>query len=222
MKTHPSPRFASAGRHTAQRGVVLLFALIALLVLMIGAVALVRSFSSTMDTTGNVAFKKDLVTRNEALIARVLNLARQPTNLTLATNSANTMLSMNYSPQILDSNPQGIPQVLLLGDTAFNASGFASSANDIAASGDGIRLRFVIDRQCNSAGLASALGATNCAVSDGGTPKRGGSADNPIRAETRALNMMGASRIVPVYRLSIRATGPKGVMSFYQTTFTLE
>ncbi|MBL0728075.1 hypothetical protein [Piscinibacter sp. HJYY11] len=203
-----------------ERGVVLLFALIALLIMMIGAVALVKSFNTSLLNTGSLAFKKDLVHRNEAAIARVITLARQPTNLTDPNIAAAPYLSMNYSPQILTYNEQGIPNLLLVNDATFNASGFTHSNNDIVLTDDQIRLRFVIDRQCASPGLVSLLGAADC-VPGGGAGPDGGSSDMPIRAETEGGGLPGAFAFVPVYRLSIRATGPKGTLAFYQTTFTL-
>jgi len=203
-----------------QRGVVLVFALIALLILMIGAVGLVRSFSSTQLNAGSTAFKKDLVNRNEAVVGRVLTLVRQPNNLSSETVAANPVTTggINYSPRILSYNNQGIPDVLLMNDSDFNASGAGSTNNDIPMS-DGVTVRFVIDRQCDSAGAASTLGTGRCIT--GNSQITGGSSDVPIRAENASRGGAGAVTVSPVYRLTIRAIGPRNTMAFYQTTFTL-
>lgn len=219
MKTHASSlRMPRPLRH--ERGVVLVFALIALLILMIGAVALVRSFNTSLLSTGSIAFKKDLINRHEAAIARVLGLARTNGNLMTASFAAAARTSMNYSPQILGYNERGIPNLLLVNDADFNSSGIGLTSNDILMPGDNISLRYVIDRQCNAPGDAATLGSANC-VTVSSTPD-GGSADVPIRAEMSTSGGSGAVPISPVYRLSIRAVGPKGTLAFYQTTFTLQ
>ena len=216
MKNRPT-RIQTGRPLGRERGVVLLFALIAVLIMMVGAVALVRSFNSSLLNTGSLAFKKDLVHRNEAATARVIAMAKDPARLANPTVSAAPFLTMNYSPQILTYNYQGIPDLLLMNDTDFNASGLANSSQDIVLADDGVRLRYVIDRQCDRAGIPS---LDNCVTGGLGIP--GGSADKPIRAEDASSGGAGALTVVPVYRLSIRATGPKGTLAFYQTTFTLQ
>lgn len=199
---------------------MLVFALIALLILMIGAVALVRSFNTSLLSTGSLAFKKDLVNRHEAAIARVLTRARTAGNLMTASVSAAPLTSMNYSPQILGYNERGIPNLLLVNDADFNASGIGLTSNDISIAGDNVHLRYVIDRQCNAPGDAAALGPDEC-ITVNSTPD-GGSADVPIRAEMSTSGGSGAVPVSPVYRLTVRAIGPKGTLAFYQTTFTLQ
>lgn len=219
MKTHAAPsRMSRPLRH--ERGVVLVFALIALLILMIGAVALVRSFNTSLLNTGSLAFKKDLVYRHEAAIARVLNQARTVGNLMTASFSEIRQTSMNYSPNILTYNARGIPNLLLVNDDDFNASGIGLTSNDIQISADNVTLRYVIDRQCNAPGNAAALGPGGCITAT--SLPDGGSADVPIRAEMSTSGGSGAVPISPVYRMTIRAIGPKGTLAFYQTTFTLQ
>ena len=60
--------------HPAQRGTVLLLTLIVLVVLLLGGVALVRSFDTSLLTAGNIAFKRDLVNQGERVVPRVLQL----------------------------------------------------------------------------------------------------------------------------------------------------
>lgn len=201
-----------------ERGVVLVFALIALLIMMVGAVALVRSFNTSLLNTGSLAFKKDLIHRNEATIAQILEQARRPVGLMNATTPTAVYDTLNYSPLILpQNNHQGIPDLLLMSDADFDASPVARVSNDIQLAEDQITLRYVIDRQCDRDGPPS---NDNCVT---GTPSvPGGSADTPIRAENASSGGAGGLTVMPVYRLSIRATGPKGTLAFYQTTFTLQ
>ena len=72
----PSTTARSAAHRRAglrQRGVVLLFSLITLVVLLLAAVALIRSFSNSMFTAGNIAFRRDLpMTTTGKVIRRIL------------------------------------------------------------------------------------------------------------------------------------------------------
>lgn len=223
MKTYPT-RISASSRATRprERGVVLVFALIALLILMVGSVALVRSFNSSLINTGSIAFKKDLVNRNEAVVAQVLAQVRASTGgLTDETVAGNDQRSLNYSARMLEYNAQGIPNLLLVSNGAFDTNPFTSISNDIETE-DGVKLRYVIDRQCNGPGTASDLGAAGCITDPAGASRLlRGSSDSPIRAENAAGGRRGALTVDPVYRLTIRATGPKGTLAFYQTTFTL-
>jgi type IV pilus assembly protein PilX len=70
----PTRRLPSARR--AQRGAVLLFAMIALVVLLIGTVALMRSMNTSLFTAGNFGFKRDLTNQGERAMATVLDLVQ--------------------------------------------------------------------------------------------------------------------------------------------------
>ena len=61
---------------SSERGVVLLFSLIALVVLLIAAVALMRSFNTSLFTSGNIAFKRDLQNQGERAVDKVLTAFR--------------------------------------------------------------------------------------------------------------------------------------------------
>ena len=55
-----------------QRGVVLLFCLVILVILLAGGVAVVRSMNSSMFSAGNLAFKRDLLNQGEQAVSQVL------------------------------------------------------------------------------------------------------------------------------------------------------
>jgi len=215
-------------RMQRQRGVVLLFSLIALLILMIGAVALVRSFNTSLLNAGSIAFKKDLQIRSEAIVARALRKVRDnATGLAVPDVNAQIARSINYSARILDTNDQGIPLILLASDADFDAAVGDHALNDIDIPADGIKIRYVIDRQCNVTGQLSTLGPENCVSSGTGRMGvKGGSSDAFIRAENAAVlgsgeSLAGAVTMQVVYRMTIRAIGPRNTLAFYQTTFTL-
>lgn len=198
----------------AQRGVVLLFALIALLVLMIGAVALVRSFNTTLFNTGNIAFKKDL--QNQSERAAVVIMTALDTSGALSTTAARgaPLPTRNYSARMLDSNDKGIPLALLT-DAAFSAVG--DPANDIRIDDQKVTIRYVVDRLCTVNGDETLLGESEC-VSASGAAKDDGSADDPRgQQDPSAL----AQHRPIIYRLSIRAKGPRDTQAYFQSTFAL-
>src|SRR5256885_3140779 len=96
-----------------QRGVVLLFSLVALIVLLIAAVALMRSFNTSMFMAGNIAFKRDLQNQGERAVEKALNEFRSGLLAATAARS-NDLQQANYKAVMLATNAQGIPPELVL------------------------------------------------------------------------------------------------------------
>jgi type IV pilus assembly protein PilX len=187
-----------------QRGVVLIFTLIALLILTIGGVALVRSMHSSLLSAGNLAFRRDLVNQGEQAVANVM--AEFAAGGILATSGVTDgdLSSANYSSTTLQTNNQGVPNALLNG-TLFGTVG--QSSNDIPGPVNSqVSIRYLIDRLCNITGVAS---SATC-VQSTGIPTGG----------THNRNTAVAPPSATVYRLSVRVTGPRSTQVFLQTTFT--
>lgn len=204
----PMPRRRLPARAApAQRGVIMLVTLLALVIMLVGAVALVRSFNSSLFMAGNLAFKRDLV--NQAERASAVVLARLDTGgLNTRAARAASSVALNYSAAMLPTNDQGIPLALLNGVTFATV---ASAANDIVVAGQGVTVRYIVDRLCNAVGNEVALGTANCTV--GPTPDaRGGSASD-INVATLQPQVL--------YRVSIRVDGPRNTQAFFQTTIAL-
>lgn len=218
MKTlrTPHPRSIRARR---QRGVVLLFALIALVVLLIAAVALMRSFNSSLFMSGNIAFKRDLQNQGERAVAAALKEFHTGGTLDSTAERANNVIGQNYSASILATNAQGIPLALAMSDSAFSAVGDPN--RDITPAGQAVTIRYVIDRLCSTAGDETTLGASNCILSNNSLPP-GGSASNLLGADKAPLCSTCASAAPQgvVYRLSVRVKGPRDTLAFFQSTFT--
>lgn len=225
----------------AQRGTTLLFTLIALVVMLIAAVALIRSMNTALFNAGNLAFKRELQNQAEQVVPSILALVRDGALSTTAARGQHHR-SLNYSASVLPSTAQGIPVVLVQRDeSAFEA--VASAANDLRMGQAGsVSLRYVIDRQCRSVGDEAVLGEESCVISpDSSAPSGGssslqgqsaafGSAQAASAAAaagatlpTSATGGAGASAVPPqiVYRISVRVTGPRDTQAFFQTTFTL-
>lgn len=221
-RIHRRSTVASASR---QRGVILLFSLVALVVMLLAAVALVQSFGTSLFMSGNIAFKRDLQNQGERAVDKVLNAFRVGGPLDSPAERANNLASSNYSATALPGDAQGIPNALL-NDATF--AGIGSSANDITPASEptlvnqAVSIRYVIDRMCAATGNETALGATQCVLASNPVPA-GGSASNLLGADRAPLCATCASAAPQgvVYRLSIRVTGPRNTQAFYQSTFTI-
>jgi type IV pilus assembly protein PilX len=187
-------------RPARQRGVVLLFCLIVLVILLAGGVAVVRSMNTSLTSAGNLAFRRDLVNQGERAVSFVL--AKFASTGTLA--SATTDLpGENFKATKLDTNTQGIPRALL-DDTAFATVGKAS--NDISDTTAQVTIRYLIDRLCTDSGTATSTGCVQSAAA----PSGGTASPTPPPAPPTAT----------IYRLSLRVSGPRDTQVFVQSTFT--
>jgi Tfp pilus assembly protein PilX len=192
------------GARPRQRGVVLIFALIILLILAIGAVALVRSMNTSLISAGNLAFRRDLVNQGEQAVANVMAEFKNQSPPIGGVTTLN-VIPANYSATILATNPQGVPNVLLSSDAVFATVGLTS--NDITGATPDVTIRYVIDRLCAAGTVQPSI--TAC-VQSSGLPLGGKAYENTAVAPPSAT----------VYRLSVRVAGARNTQVFLQTTFT--
>jgi Tfp pilus assembly protein PilX len=75
-----------------QRGVVLFFALIAMVVMMLAAVALIRSVDTSTSVAGNLAFKQSATVSADSGVETALALLRTPALDTTINSAANATL----------------------------------------------------------------------------------------------------------------------------------
>lgn len=191
-----------------QRGVVLLFSLIILVILLAGGVAVIRSMNSSMFSAGNLAFKRDLMNQGDAAISTVL-VSLQSGALSAAGATAANVPAANYSATPLATNAQGIPNALL-SDTAFAAVGVAS--NDITGATPDVTIRYVIDQLCDGSTAALALQSTGCVFPASNTAVTGGS--------SQGIGKRAPLPAALLYRVSVRVTGPRNTQVFIQATFS--
>jgi type IV pilus assembly protein PilX len=200
MQSYRRSRHTSS-RRPRQRGVTLLIAIIALVVMTVGALALVRSTQTSLRLSGNLAFKRDLANQAErgiALAVADLRTGALSSNAARASNVA----SRNYSATRLTSSTQGIPNIL------FDDAAFTSAFTRADVSDTGIAVRYVIDRLCTTTGT---FDATSCAFVSRSA--------RDIKGEPDPKNLGSINS--GIYRISVRVTGPRGVQSFVQTTMAL-
>lgn len=212
MKRHPS---ALRGPRR-QRGVVIIFGLIALVIMLIGAVAMVRSMNSSLANAGNLGFKRDLTNQGERAMAEVL-AALDGGALGTETLRQTHSTARNYRATQFVGNQltaQGLP-VALVSDAAFALVGTAD--RDITIADMGVTVRYVVDRMCGVEGIAE---TKHCTMADSSVSNSANSSD-PVTAEFGSAGGSGAAPQQVVYRLSIRVDGPRQTQAFFQTTFTL-
>jgi Tfp pilus assembly protein PilX len=187
---------------TRQRGVVLIFTLIILLILAIGAVALMRSLNTSLSGAGNLAFRRDLTNQGELAVANVMAEFETGGDLSTSGSTLNNVLGDNYSATMLPSNNQGVPTALL----TTTLSGTVGTHPDLAGATSDVSIRYVIDRLCSASGTPTgALCVQSTAAPTGGT------------AGNTAVVKPPSST---VYRLSVRVSGARSTQVFLQTTFT--
>ena len=184
-----------------ERGVVLIGTLLALVLLMLAAFAMVRLSDTSVVLAGNLAFQRDLTNQAERAFSKARALLVSGGLAEEAARTAN-QLSLNYSASRLTTSANGIPQVLI-SDSAYEDLGL--TAADLGD--NGVTVRYVIDRLCLASGEFS---EASCEVTTSDTDEGGSSWLRKPGAEKR-----------PVYRVSVRVTGPRSTQAFFQSTFAL-
>jgi hypothetical protein len=216
MKTLPPTYRRPHASLRAQRGVILLFILVGLAVMLIGATALVRSLDISLVNAGNLAFRRDLMNQGERALDSVKASFTGGGTLATEAGRSDHNTTVNYRATTLATNGAGIP-LALLDDSAFGAVG--SSANDIELSDQKIRVRYIIDRLCATTGAESVIGNTQCMAADRNVPT-GGSGTLLSRAEDSWGAMAGGVKPQVLFRVSVRVDGPRGTQAFLQASMT--
>jgi type IV pilus assembly protein PilX len=226
MKSLPKPPFERV-RIMKQRGVVLFFALIAMLAIMLAAVALVRSVDTSTIIAGNLAFKQAATTSGdagtEAAIAylatveaansgiNVLMDMTHPFNKAHAGSVGDTYYSAAYYP-IVDPN---------LSLTASSGTRILWDDTDSVLAGtdtSGNTTRYVIQRMCRNANVPIGAIAPNpsadCLFSGALVNNNGQSV--PLPQEICKGDGCPVAGQAPQIRITSRTAGPKNTVSYVQ------
>jgi Tfp pilus assembly protein PilX len=132
-----------------QGGFVLVFVLIVLVILLIGAVAIARSISGSQQIVGNLGFKRDLTNQGERALEAAMQSVRNNGALANVTARYQDVRAANYSATLLEVNAQAIP-LALLSDAEFEKVG--SADNDIVVDDMSVKVRYVVDRMATARG----------------------------------------------------------------------
>jgi Tfp pilus assembly protein PilX len=202
MHMRKSKSYASP--HT-QQGVVLPITLISLIIMLIASVALIRSTDNSLLTAGHISFKRDIINQAERAIPNIKAQFLTGTLNDVSKREENIQAN-NYYASIQTSNSRGIPTELL--NTATFDGKF--SANNIVDSSAGVTIRYLIDRMCINVGEVD---MANCATVSSTTDTGGDAMQLGNEGKASGVD-------VPVYRISIRVTGPRNTEAFIQSTFS--
>lgn len=204
--------------HQQQRGMSLLFALMALVVISLASVALVRSVDTSALVIGNLGFKQDANAAAAPAAEQAIKFLIQNNGATLYVDHAD----LGYyatSRDSMDATGQSTDKGRAVID--WGGTGCSSYASDsyggvcMKASAEfpvGANMaRFVITRLCAMEGDPS---GNDCAVSAGGSQTPGGAKAGQDYGY-RFLPMKSSSQ--QYYRVVVRVKGARGTVAFTET-----
>lgn len=210
-----------------QRGLVLFFALLALAVMSIAAVALIRSVDTNALLSGNMVFRQSAGTAsNVAMEGIAENIARK---VALAD-------SIKHSPQVgyfancsrFDTQPDALVcdgstlTTMEWNDSNSSLAPSQTDGNDEIRNGkdrQGNEIRYVVERMCNyseaeiNAGTAKSQ-ASRCMMAS--SPNNGENCSHNV-SNLELFKRCISSSDSPLYRVTIRIAGPKNTLTFMQS-----
>ncbi|MFY9811918.1 pilus assembly PilX family protein [Aquabacterium sp.] len=205
-------------RHQS-RGIVLIMALIVLVAMTLGAVALVRSVYTSNVIAGNLAFQQSATHSADAGVEAAI-VWLENNNGQLASSTA-TACTPNTLP-VLACNQTAYGYLAIRQDptgseswSKFWTNQLAANAKTLTADNAGNTVSYVIQRMCSLPGDAQSTG-NECATSpraSAGTCAGGSSCDS------QKDNLAGVSQVY--YRITVKVVGPRNTESFTQTIVAL-
>ena len=185
-----------------ERGVVLLIALIILIAMTLGGVALVRSVDTANLVAGNLSFREAAVQAGERATEQAISGWLQPMTLAKdpllnANNVANGYVASRQEPSAGTS-----------WDTFWNAT-LASQAITATADTANNTVSYVINRLCDGAGPPHTV---NCSK-----PPSNASSGGSFSAG--AVATIASSQVY--YRITARIVGPRNTVAYIQTIVAL-
>lgn len=211
MKSPTKFRFQSV-QMLKQRGVVLFFALIAMLAMSLAAVALIRSVDTSTMIAGNLAFKQAATSSGDTGVENAINwLAALD-----AANSNLNVLSDATHPFNIDAPLNGYysnmnPAISLTDGTGIQWDNTDSVLVGTDASGNTVR--YVIQRMCRTANVAIQNGS--CLFSSGIVDDNG--QQIPLPQDVCEGAGCPSAGQTPQIRITTRTDGPRNTVSYVQT-----
>ncbi len=194
-----------------QRGTALPIALVMVTVMAMASIGLVRMIDSSTLLARNASFQRDAVNRNQlAIRAAIVEFeAHAGNHFAMLRNTETDALGQAggfaYSAVALPTDSAGVP--LAIKDDASFATAFGPLGTSSAiASGEGMETVYLIERMCS---LQEPAADNHCAMSSSRVP------DNCSRCSSVSTPR------TPVFRVTARTNGPRGVEALTQALFTL-
>jgi type IV pilus assembly protein PilX len=204
----------------AQRGISLLFALMALVILGFGAIALTRSIDTGTLIMGNLALKQDTLSSSATATEQAITWLQ--TNVTPSTTLDSTNKAFGYYASAIDKlDPTGnrststnkLALVNWDGDCMGRAVGTYETCDTTAYAGadvNGNKVQWVITRLCDTAGPPS---GTNLCV----RPAASLTSTANERGELNPGGRISAGIAGPYYRIVVRVEGPRNTVSYTES-----
>lgn len=213
MKSFPNRIVHQRVHATRQRGVVLFFALIALVVMSLAAVALIRSVDTSTMIAGNLAFKQSATSSGDSgveaaigvLAADQAAMIAQGNNVLM--NTANTFNVDNPNNGYYSNSD---PSVILTDNAVWDAIDQGQVPEIVDQTGN--HIRYVIQRMCRNPNQL--LRTDNCLFSAAVLDKD----DQRVKLPSDVCNGSGcpAQGQSPEYRITSRTIGPGNTVSYVQ------
>jgi Tfp pilus assembly protein PilX len=207
-------------RRARQAGLSLLFALMSLVILGLGAVALLRSVDTGTLIIGNMSFKQDAAAASAAAAEQAITwLSNNSSGATLNADSpANGYYASARDMLDVTGNKTTANDKRPLINWDGNCNGIDSSRYDICevtpASGtdvNGNSVRWVITRLCDSVGVPS--GSNRC-LRPVATAAAGEANE---RGELKPGGRIVGAVASPFYRILVRVQGPRNTVVYTET-----
>ena len=203
------PRLPSRSR--AQGGTALPIALVMVTVMAMASIGLVRMIDSSTLLARNASFQRDAVNRNQIAIRTAIGEfeAEAGKHFAMLKNTEADALGQAggfaYSAIALPTDSAGVP-LAIKDDASFAAAFGALASTSAIASGEGMQTVYLIERLCS---LQEPAADNHCAMSSTRVP------DNCSRCSSVSTPR------TPVFRVTARTNGPRGVEALSQALFTL-
>ena len=192
----------------AQRGMVLLMALIVLVAVMVAGIAMMRSVDTATLVSGNLAFQQSATyAADKGVEAALAMLAQKRTDNLLDNNDPQS----GYYASFQNATPAAGTSW-----QQFWSQNFAAVAVDIGPGADqfGNQVFYVVHRQCQDATSSTACltppPKAGTASGGGGNEQDTGSQNNLIQKAPQIY-----------YRITVRVAGPRRTESYGQTNVSL-
>lgn len=199
-------------RGRTQRGLVLFFALIALLVLSLAAVALVRSVDTSTLIAGNLAFKKSATSSADTGVEAALVWLLE----TQAANNTRNVLNDPTHAFNQDALPAGYYSSVNDAVSLFTDAMWGDAVSALVGGGadpaTGNTTRYIIQRLCRKANTR--VQDAECLFSGALLDKNNQSIKLPQEV-CKGPGCPSAGQ-TPMFRITTRVTGPKNTVSYVQ------
>jgi Tfp pilus assembly protein PilX len=216
MKLQPKFHFERS-RMTKQRGVVLFFALIALVAMSLAAVALIRSVDTSTLIAGNLGFKQAAATSGDAGTEAAINWLLQMQN---ANSAKNVITDATHPFNITDlaANPgyfsNADPGLNLTASSTWNDTNSVLVGAGPDSSGNTVR--YLIQRMCRNANVPIQDGSGTVHCLFGVDPANTNPQNVPLPSDICEGTGCPPAGRTPLFRITTRITGPNLTLSYIQ------